>query len=110
GTYGRDDERVPAEELESAGLPQWSPALTAGMTGAGRPTGSGTGLSPQWSPALTAGMTRSGRRSSLRRTRGPQWSPALTAGMTQRSGAGSSPPVAPQWSPALTAGMTPLRV
>mgnify|MGYP007078501309 CR=1 FL=1 len=37
---------------------------------------------PQWSPALTAGMTSDAVASWIVVTREPQWSPALTAGMT----------------------------
>src|SRR5690606_20131444 len=47
--------------------------------------------SPQWSPALTAGMTRPDQPTPPPRTAAPPWSPALTAGMTPDHRSGPRP-------------------
>ena len=59
GTYGRDDwAMVPSGWAIFSRWPQWSPALTAGMTAWKSQTTWCVAGPPQWSPALTAGMTR----------------------------------------------------
>src|SRR5690606_23578632 len=60
GTYGRDDQVCSHQVVVVRVSPQWSPALTAGMT-LKESCPCAAICPPQWSPALTAGMTRTHR-------------------------------------------------
>ena len=82
GHNGRNQAIIFTTTAIMAWLPQWSPAITAGISATYHDLIHRLIWMPQWSPAITAGI-RLTRVVGLLAYKVPQWSPAITAGISR---------------------------